>query len=208
MWNIKLGCWLQLSELEKTINEHNKAEDIHLVNNDQTYNKLVKKYYDEVLPIFYYAKQYGATEVFYVDDNKPDNEFDGKLKVKEGIISIECTKAVNEKNAELQNFLREHYCGYTTNFSMPADEFKKGIIQIVENGIKEKINKANKKPNKYKGFHLILTLDDILFTYCSLNEFLIGMEQYFTMDNIIPFSKVIFCSKTGTGYPTFLKEIG
>lgn len=204
--DIELGCWLQLNKIEKIIDKHNKNGDLYL-NNDKKHNDFVNKYYYEILPIFYYAKKCEATEVFFVDDNKPNNSFDGKFKVKDCIINIECTKSVNENNAEIQRYCNKNCFLYSYSVSLSKENFIKNVMMIVQNSILNKINEGRSK-NKYKDFHLIVTLDDICFSFCSYSEFEIGITKYLFIDDITPFKKILFYKNMATGYPVFIKEIG
>ena len=101
--DINFGNWMSISDMELVIDRHIDTEDIHCVPRDRIANADAKKFYAEIIPIFCLAKDYEASEVFYVDDNEPNNNFDGKIRIKGTIISVECTKAISTEDAVSQS---------------------------------------------------------------------------------------------------------
>jgi len=149
MFNIKLGSWIKIEELEKVIEEHKKREDIHRVIQNKKVNAFVDKYNCEMLPIFYYAKKCKAINVYYVDDNKPDNGFDGKIKLSNGnIINIECTNAIDENDAQEQkqrdNLLRQQGNIELPHISIEVNKFRENIFNLIKRAIDKKIIKSQK----------------------------------------------------------------
>lgn len=209
--DILFGKWYSVIELKNIIDKHLFIEDIHHELSDREACYDAKKFYDEILPIFQYARDCNASEVFYVDDTTKGNEFDGKIKLNGNIVDIECTKAISPDDAKEQRKVdeickKQGYC-FLPSVSEPLEEFRKKITDCIQRAIEKKIEKSQKQPGKYEGFHLILTLDDTNFKYCNRNDIYIGINSYYTLTEIKPFEKIILYWKTYTGYPEKIIEI-
>lgn len=209
--DIKFGKWYSIIELEEIIEKHISIEDIHCEQHNREANEDAKKFYNEILPIFHYAKDCNASDVYYVDDTMPENNFDGKIKVDNTIIDIECTKAISQEDAVEQCRIddichKEGLC-QLPSISMPLDEFRNEVANCIKTAIEKKIEKAQKQMGKYNGFHLILTLDDTLFNFCTKYDIIRGIQTYFTLSDINPFAKIVLYWKTSTGYPKKIKEL-
>lgn len=209
--DINFGEWCPIDELKTSIDKHISIEDIHCEENNREYNDDAKKFYDEILPIFHYAKECDASEVYYVDDSTRENSFDGKIKVDDEVINIECTKAISQDDAVLQRKIDEecYKVGYSMlpGISMPVNNFRENITQCIQYAVEKKIEKSQKQERKYKGFHLILTLDDTSFKFANKHDIHHGINSYWTLTNIAPFKKIVLYWKTNTGYPEKIKEI-
>ena len=179
--DIRFGEWHPIDELKTIIDEHISIGDIHSEENNRESNDDAKKFYEEILPIFYYAKECGASDVYYVDDTTQENSFDGKIKIDE-----ECYKT-----------------GYSMlpNISMTQDDFREKITKCIQNAVEKKIEKSQKQAGKYEGFHLILTLDDTNLKFANKNDVYHGISSYWTLTNIAPFEKIVLYWKTNTGFP-------
>ena len=209
--DINFGEWYPIAKLKATIDEHRCVEDIHSEYGDREANKDAKKFYDEILPIFCYAEDCGASEVLYVDDSTTENSYDGQIKVDGNVIYIECTKAISQENAILQRAIDEecYQFGYSElpRVSSQLIEFRKRISHCIQRSIENKIERSQKRPGKYNGFHLILTLDETDFMFCNKEDIVKGINNYFTLRDITPFMKVILYGKTNTGFPEKITEI-
>ncbi len=209
--DINFGEWYSIAKLKAAIDEHLCIEDIHSECCDREANDDTKKFYDEILPIFCYAEDYGASEVLYVDDSTTENSYDGKIKVDGNVIFIECTKAISQEDAILQRTIDDecYKFGYSELpiKSCSLIEFRENITDCIQRAIENKIEKSQKKPGKYNGFHLILTLDNTDFMFCSEEDIVKGIDTYFTLKDITPFVKVILYWKINTGFPKKITEI-
>lgn len=209
--DIQFGKWYSIVELKKIIEHHLFIEDIHHKLHNREACDDAKKFYDEILPIFQYAKDCNASEVLYVDDTTEGNEFDGKIKLNGSIIDIECTKAISPDDAKEQRKVdeickKQGYC-FLPGVSESLEEFRKKITDCIQHAVEKKIEKSQKTEGKYEDFHLILTLDDTLFRFCNKEDIDTGINYYYTQKDIKPFEKIILYWKSYTGYPQKITEI-
>ena len=209
--DMNFGKWCSVDEVETAIDKHISIEDIHCEENNRESNDRAKKFYDEILPIFYYAKECGASDVYYVDDTTQGNNFDGKIKIDDKVINIECTKAISQDDAIIQRKIDEkcYKTGYSVlpSISMTQDDFREKITKCIQNAVEKKIEKSQKQAGKYEGFHLILTLDDTNFKFANKNDVYHGINSYWTLTKITPFKKIVLYWKTSTGFPERIIEI-
>lgn len=192
--NIPGETWISINDLERIVCEH-----------DLYKKKYEKKFYDEILPIFDYSKRCDAKEIYFINDRKQNNNFDGKIKLLNGnIISIECTNAINESRAEkrsrsLAQFNYYHIPSLSTEINCYAND----VAMIIDTAIK---NKTSKK-NKYENFYLIVTVSDPYFEYATSNDIERISIKIKNIINLNQFQKVILYKPFKFGYPKFILEI-
>lgn len=212
--DIEFGKFLPLEAVKIVICKHLRAEDIHLICGNREATEDTRKFYEEILPIMAYAISNNASEIMFVDDKKSDNSFDGKIKLTNGdIINIECTNAILSKDAIQQKILdrecQENGIVKLQFQSIEVSVFRNKIADIIKKSIQNKIKKSQKTSNmeKYKDFHLIVTLTASDFIWCSKADIEQVLEYLTKSMNILPFEKVIFYNKCATGYPVYVGEI-
>lgn len=211
---IEFGKWLSIKSVQSVIDKHLIAEDIHLIDGNRNANKDAHKFYEEILPIMSYAVSINANEVMFVDDTKNGNNFDGKIKLANNeIISIECTNAILPEDAIEQKIL-DRECkekGFVEHHfeSIEVSVFRKNLVNIIKQAIQNKINKSQKNfgMEKYKDFHLIVTLTASDFIWCSQVDITQVLESLTKSMEISVFAKVIFYNKCETGFPKYWGEI-
>lgn len=212
--DIEFGKWLSIKNVQIVVEKHLMAEDIHIVEGNREANKFSHKFYEEILPIYNYANFSDASEILFVDDTKNGNSFDGMIKITDGkIISIECTNAILPEDAKAQKE-RDRECnekGYAElSFqSIEANQFRNNIANIIREAIQKKIKKSQKSNDgeKYKDFHLIVTLIASDFIWSCENDVNQAIEKIIKPMDISPFAKVVFYNKCETGYPKYAGEI-
>lgn len=192
--NIPVETWISINDLERIVCEH-----------DLYKKKYEKKFYDEILPIFDYSKRCDAKEIYFVNDRKQNNNFDGKIKLLNGnIISIECTNAINESRAEKRSQDLREDGRHSQNIPhlTTADSYAQQLSKIIEKAIQKK----NSKKNKYEDFYLIVTISDPYFKYASptdIDRILVRIKS----SEFNQFQKVILYKAFNYGSPQFISEI-